>query len=139
MYRTAFGLVGLLLVGAFAGLALSPAAAGVTEIPIDITKEIHGYTMRIVGMIVIDETARTVSGELHITVTDPNGDVVYERDITFSFSWSTPPSPATFYIPGSDVRVTVTFGGPGIGISAVESPRRQMPEAALLARLSRVE
>lgn len=77
---------------------------------------IHGYTLRIVGEIVIDPDNRTVSGQLHITVTDRDGVVVFEKDVTFKYTWGGT-TVVPFSSPDGSIRGTMTISSTGASVN----------------------
>ena len=117
MLRTAFGIAGVIVAAAFLSLAVAPTASA-TRYDIDITKVIRGYTIHVVGWIDVDQAAKTVTGHLQVTVTDPTGKVIFEKDYDFSFSWSSPPSPIKFVVPGANLLVRISFDGTGLTVTA---------------------
>ena len=118
MLRTAFGIAGALVVAALVGLAFAPSAAA-TRYDIDITKVIRGYTIHVVGWIDVDTQAKTITGHLDVTVTDPTGKVVFQKEYDFNFSWSSTPRPITFVVPGGNLLVSVSFDGTGLTVTAL--------------------
>ena len=122
MHRALFGIAGVLVVATLLGLALAPAASA-TRYDIDVTKTIRGYTVHVVGYIDVDRAAETVSGHLRVTVTDPAGRVVFDRDFDFSFTGSSPARPITVFLPGAGLLVTISFGSMGgLAVTAASVP-----------------
>ncbi len=118
MLPKALGIVGVLVAAAFMGLAFAPAASA-TRYDIDITKVIRGYTIHVVGWIDVDQTAKTITGHLHVTVTDPSGSIVFEKDYDFSFNWSSVPKPITFIVPGANLLASISLDGTGLSVTTV--------------------
>ena len=118
MLRTALGIAGALVVAALVGLSFAPTASA-TRYHIDITKVTRGYTIHVVGYVDVDEAARTATGHLHVTVTDPMGKVIFDKDYDFSFTWSSIPRPITFVLPGANLLVTISFSSLGVSVTAL--------------------
>ncbi len=89
MYRATFGIAGVLVVAALVGLSFAPVASA-TRYDIDITKTVKGYTIHVFGWIDVDKQAKTVSGHLPVTVTNPAGVVIFDKMYDFTFTWIRP-------------------------------------------------
>jgi len=118
MSRAAFGIAGVLVVAALVGLSFAPAASA-TRYDFDITKTVKGYTIHLVGWIDVDQQAKTITGHIHLAITDSTGKVVFEKDIDFSASWASAPAPIRFVAPGARLFVTISFSGWSMDVTAV--------------------
>ncbi len=130
MHRVSVGIAGVLAVAALVGVLFAPAASAM-RYDIDITKTIRGYTIHVVGWIDVDEAAKTVTGHLQITVTDPAGKVVFDKVYDFTFTWSSRPGPITMFLPGAGVVLTISFasmGGIAVTVTPGLVPTRLMPQ-----------
>lgn len=137
MYRATLGIVGVLVVAALVGLSFAPAASA-TRYDIDITKTVKGYTIHVFGWIDVDKQAKTVSGHLQVTVTNPAGVVIFDKGYDFTFTWSSAPRPITVVLPGVGV-VTISFSSMG-GIAVTTAPVLVPAQlAAWHQRLDRVQ
>ena len=120
MLKISFGIAGVLVVAALVGLSFAPAASA-TRHDIDITKTVRGYTIHVVGWIDVDVQARTVTGHLQVTVTDPTGAVLVDKTFDFTYTWTSVPRPITVSVPGAGPLVTISFGALG-GIAITSAP-----------------
>ncbi len=137
MHRATLGIVGVLVVAALVGLPFAPAASA-TRYDIDITKTVKGYTIHVFGWIDVDKQAKTVSGHLQVTVTNPAGVVIFDKVFDFRFTKSSAPRPITLILPGVGV-VTISFssmGGIAVGTAPVLVPAQL---TAWHERLDRVQ
>lgn len=64
----------------------------------------------------IDPDNRTVSGQLQITVTDPDGVVVFEKDVTFKYTWGGT-TVVPFSSPDGSTRGTMTISSTGVSLN----------------------
>ncbi len=119
MTRTVFAIAAVLVVAAFVGMSIAPAASA-TRYDFDFTKVVKGYTLHVFGFVDIDKQAKTVSGEIHITVTNPAGTVIFDKMYTFSFTYTSAPRPITLWLPGVGI-VKITFPSAG-GIAVTTDP-----------------
>jgi len=119
MFRASLGILGVLVVAALIGLSIAPAASA-TRYDFDITKTVKGYTIHVFGWVDIDRQAKTVTAQVHVTITDPSGTVVFDKVYDFTYTWTSTPRPITFVLPGAGA-VTISFASMG-GIAVTVSP-----------------
>jgi len=107
-----------LVVAVLVGLSFAPAASA-TRYDFDVTKTVRGYTIHVVGWIDVDRQGETITGHIHITVSDATGRVLFEKDIDFTVRWSSTPSPIRFIVPAARLLVTISFTGMWLDVTAV--------------------
>jgi len=134
MYRATLGIMGVLVVAVLVGLSFAPAASA-TRYDIDVTKTVKGYTFHVFGWIDVDKQAKTVSGHLQVTVTNPAGVVIFDKAFDFTYTWTPAPRPITLALPGVGV-VTISFSSMG-GIAVTTAP--VLVPAQLTARHQRLD
>ena len=119
MLKVSFGIAAIFVVAALVGLTLAPAASA-TRYNVDITKTVKGYTIHVFGWIDVDKQAKTVSGHVEVTVTNPAGVVIFDKVYDFSYTGTSAPSPITLVLPGIGI-VTISFPSMG-GIALTTAP-----------------
>ena len=144
MRTASLGVVAALAVLALAAVSMAPAISATdavvpaTVYNIDVTKTVKGYTIHVFGWVDVDKQAKTVSGHIEVTVTDPSGTVIFDKTYDFSFTWSSTPAPITLALPGIGV-VTISFSAMG-GIAVTAAPVLVPAQlAAWHQRLDRVQ
>ena len=119
MLKVSFGIAAVFVVAALVGLSFAPAASA-TRYNIDITKTVKGYTIHVFGWVDVDRQAKTVSGHLEVTVTNPAGVMIFDKVFDFSYTYTSTPSPITLVLPGVGV-ATISFSMMG-GIVLTTAP-----------------
>lgn len=137
MFRANLGVIGVLVVAALIGLSIAPAASA-TRYDFDVTKTVKGYTIHVFGWVDVDKQAKTVTAQVHVTITDPSGSVIFDKVYDFMYTWMSTPRPITFMLPGAGV-VTISFASMG-GIAVTTTPTFVPVQlAAWHQRLDRVQ
>ena len=136
MARAVFGIAGVLVIAALVGLSFAPTVSA-TRYDIDITKTVQGYTIHIVGWIDVDPAAKTITGQIRVTVTDPSGVVIFDKTFDFTYTWSSTPPRIMFVVPGARLLVTISFGPSGIAVTSLPlfNPQSLRGERARLERV----